>query len=702
MKPREERRFRPLSATVGTSEQVPSSPTCCAALAALCCGTAKPSAETSKSSRAGGFDRDGKARQTALAAVKSGGGPGRGEAAVVSGGKMGSASAAPATPLRAQTHEPLECNLSRFYETNTLFAPPALKPLPVIVITGFLGSGKTTLVQRLMTQRENLRIATIAHDLAANENVDASFIAASEKALRKADTAVTDGSVVGMSGCGCCDEFEEALRGIVGASVKQGVDAGLLDYLAVETSGAADPRRLIASLEQRFGPLTRARLDRVVAVVDADQVASAEAVARKNGGGGWLSSAATSGPAGRAHEERLQRVQLACADVVLLNKVDLVEGGGEGMLGACEKRLHQLAPHARLLRCSFGNVPITELLEVNVVPSSTIGAVSHEKVTTTWTVEQDLEPRSRPSAMASTDAVAGGNLEMGSSHAPRHRVVEWSCAELPVHLPRLQELLVRRLTVWTSLLRRGKGALWIAEDPQARWEWQLSGRLRYASRRDGGGFGGAAPRSYLVLIFAADVSEAVLNAARNALDELTLPPPPLLTDALTDTGINEAYRELSDGKLAFEVLDDPLVEDAAKRYAAGRVLRFRLTGRTFFDVPESVDLLQPPYVVDLNGLNQELARMVSAMQGGTFLAVGEGLERNSGRLVVALLWPMSLIVGESAQETAMDTAGDLQGLPPPPPQPVSPFSACIAAARVEAEPLLRRFFAHVTSCKCGA
>ena len=48
-----------------------------------------------------------------------------------------------------------------------------------------------------------------------------------------------------------------------------GADTGLLDYLVLETSGAADPRRIVGALEVRFGPLARVRLDRVVTVVDA-------------------------------------------------------------------------------------------------------------------------------------------------------------------------------------------------------------------------------------------------------------------------------------------------------------------------------------------------------------------------------------------------------------------------------------------------
>lgn len=70
-------------------------------------------------------------------------------------------------------------------------------------------------------------------------------------------------------GCSCCATFKQSAGGAVRQSLEL-LDEGRLDYLVVELSGAADPRQLIAMLEQEFGAFYRARLDAVVAVVDAD------------------------------------------------------------------------------------------------------------------------------------------------------------------------------------------------------------------------------------------------------------------------------------------------------------------------------------------------------------------------------------------------------------------------------------------------
>ena len=80
--------------------------------------------------------------------------------------------------------------------------------------------------------------------------------------------------------------------------------------------------------------------------------------------------------------------------------------------------------------------------------------------------------------------------------------MDWSWAGSPVRLGALQDWLSLVLPKYAGSLLRGKGVFWVEEDPQARFEWQLSGRLRSSVERDSGhrGFGGSAPRSELMLI----------------------------------------------------------------------------------------------------------------------------------------------------------------------------------------------------------
>mmetsp|Transcript_100930 Transcript_100930/g.200494 ORF Transcript_100930/g.200494 Transcript_100930/m.200494 type:complete len:558 (+) Transcript_100930:87-1760(+) len=550
----------------------------------------------------------------------------------------------------------LSVNLCAFHEENIVFAPAVPLPLPIIVVTGFLGSGKTTLLERLLSERANLRVAAAAHDLAANINVDAQLLTETPVPV-----ANSDGAVVSLNGCGCCDDFEAAIKIAVRSALREGVDAGRLDYLLLETSGAADPRRLVAALEQNFGPCTRARLDRVVAVIDADQATL--------GGKSWLAKPSS-------NEEHVQLAQLSCADVVLLNKVDLVTPEA---LAVAATRIAEICPRARVLQCRFCEVPLAEILEVTALQPE-LGQMTHEAVPAAWVVPQDLEPRQRLATTAETNAKLP--LAPLARHIASHRVVEWRAEAQPVYLTRLQELLAKRLPVCQEQLRRGKGLLWVAEDACARWEWQLSGRLRYSCRREADSFRGTAAWSCLVLIFVAGVSNAEVQTVEDALATLTQPPP--VVSAAQSQEVAESIASCSPG---FEILRPPLPLARVRGVAEtevpeDNVIRFRLTGRSFFNIPLEVDLNDPPYRIDIDAMNWELARTVSSAQGSSFLAVGCGSASDGSDACTALLWPIGVDdVGSEGPSILL-------------------FSLLATLSR-EAPLLLRRSFGHVTSCQCG-
>jgi hypothetical protein len=250
-------------------------------------------------------------------------------------------------------------------------------------------------------------------------------------------------------------------------------------------------------------------------------------------------------------------------------------------------------------------------------------------------------------------------------------------------LARLQKFLAIQLPRWQAVLKRGKGVLWLAQDPRARWEWQLSGRLRYSSRRDEEGFAGAAPWTGIVLIFVANVSDEIRATAEKALENLAAP-----IDVGTPRGIEaemrickvlETREALRACRPAFEILRPPKELDAS----LAPVVHFRLTGREHFGIPDDVDLTSQPYGVDIDGLNLELARMVSITQGGSFLLAGSGLDQHD-QTVVSLLLPLDEVCVDEAR-------------PPPP----AIFAPLLEVAAREASALLKKYFAHVQSCQCG-
>src|SRR5580658_5747563 len=156
-------------------------------------------------------------------------------------------------------------------------------PVPVVLVAGFLGSGKTTVVNYLLAHAEGRRIAAIVNDFGAI-NIDAELI-----------VGAADGVMSLSNGCVCCSLQGDLLRTLAGLLPR---DPGP-EVIVIETSGVADPIDIVRNL---MDPLIwrEAPLETVLCVVDA------------------TSPVATL-------DDALLRSQVRAADVVALSKVDLVD-----------------------------------------------------------------------------------------------------------------------------------------------------------------------------------------------------------------------------------------------------------------------------------------------------------------------------------------------------------------------------------------
>ena len=163
-------------------------------------------------------------------------------------------------------------------------------PVPVLLVTGFLGAGKTTVVNHLLANAEGRRIAAIVNDFGAI-NIDAELIA-----------GASDGVVSLANGCICCSLEGDLLR-TLSTLLRRDPKP---DYIVIETSGVADPADIVRNLMDPV-ILRETPLETVLCVMDA-----------------------TAPPA--ALDEALHRSQLRVADIVALSKLDLAdEGAGARM-----------------------------------------------------------------------------------------------------------------------------------------------------------------------------------------------------------------------------------------------------------------------------------------------------------------------------------------------------------------------------------
>lgn len=190
---------------------------------------------------------------------------------------------------------------------------------PVTVITGFLGSGKTTLVRHLMANPQGLRLAVIVNEF-GTMGVDGDILKGC------ADASCPAENIVELSnGCICCtvaDDFIPTLEALMALPARP-------DHILIETSGLALPKPLLKAFDW---PAIRSRItvDGVIALADAEAVAAgrfAPDVAAVD--------AQRAADPGLDHETPLSEVfedQIACADVILLTKADLA--GPEGVAAA--------------------------------------------------------------------------------------------------------------------------------------------------------------------------------------------------------------------------------------------------------------------------------------------------------------------------------------------------------------------------------
>ena len=217
-----------------------------------------------------------------------------------------------------------------------------MRRVPATVITGFLGAGKTSLVRHLLAHAEGRRLAVVVNEF-GELGIDRELL------LGCGEAGCSEEDIVELAnGCLCCTVAEDFLPTLTRLLDR----AAPPEHILIETSGLALPKPLVQAFawpEIR----TRTTVDGVLTVIDGAAVAAGrfaddpEAVARQRAADPAL-----------AHDNPLEEVftdQLACADLVMLNKTDLI--GPAHLSALCSEIEARLRPGVKLVTTREGRVP---------------------------------------------------------------------------------------------------------------------------------------------------------------------------------------------------------------------------------------------------------------------------------------------------------------------------------------------------------
>ncbi|TDF97475.1 GTP-binding protein [Paenibacillus piri] len=304
--------------------------------------------------------------------------------------------------------------------------------IPVAVLSGYLGAGKTTVLNHILNNRDGLRVAVIVNDL-SEVNVDAGLIKDGGGLSR------TDEALVEMSnGCICCTLREDLLR-----EVERLARQNRFDYILIESTGVGEPVPVAQTFtyldaEQGIDLSQYCRLDCMITVVDAyrfwSDFASGETLLERNQAAG---------------EDDTREVvdllidQIEFCDVLIVNKCDMVDAD---TLNELEGVLRTLQPRAKLILTSNGQVNPSEVLHTGLFDFDEASASAG------W-----IKEMSKPVHVPETEEYGIASFVY---ERPR-----------PFHPGRLMTWMMD----WPEQIVRSKGTVWLATRPQMAQSFSQAG-----------------------------------------------------------------------------------------------------------------------------------------------------------------------------------------------------------------------------------
>ena len=354
------------------------------------------------------------------------------------------------------------------------------KLIPVSVLTGYLGAGKTTVLNHVLSNQQGYKVAVIVNDI-GEVNIDASLIAKGGAVTQKDDNLVPL-----QNGCICCTLKVDLMKQII-----ELCKSGKFDYILIEASGICEPAPIAGSIcmldgsGQSQGLPAVAYLDNVTTVVDAKRMAD------EFGSGSSLMN-------DNLDEDDIENLliqQIEFCTTIILNKIDDVT---EQEKSTVLEVIRALQPEAKIIETNYGKIDVGEILDTH--------RFDFEKIATSagWMKAMELEGEN--SEDLDEDEHEHHHHEEdehhehhhhdeheehhhGHHHHHHHNHDEGEAEEYgigtfvyqnvkPFVKSRFEEFVFKK---WPKEVIRAKGLFWIKENPNTAYVFEQSGKQKIAT-----------------------------------------------------------------------------------------------------------------------------------------------------------------------------------------------------------------------------
>ena len=328
------------------------------------------------------------------------------------------------------------------------------KELPVLLLTGYLGSGKTTLVNRILSNEKGVRFAVIVNDI-GEVNIDADLI------QRGGVVGTQDDSLVALqNGCICCTLKTDLMN-----QITELIGMRRFDYIVIEASGICEPEpiaRTICTMPRMDPRLedygTVPRLDCVVTVVDAlrlqDEFACGDSLMREN--------------LDEDDIENLILQQIEFCNIVLLNKASEVTPEERARIS---RIISTVQPSVRIIECDYGDIDLGGILNTRMFDFNRVAASAGwvRGIESTPTEEEEAEARGHEHHHHHDhDHEEGEAEEYGIGTFVYYRRPAFD-------INKFDNFVIRH---WPREVIRAKGICYFTQDPDMSYMFEQAGRQK--------------------------------------------------------------------------------------------------------------------------------------------------------------------------------------------------------------------------------